>query len=95
MRKKTKEFLALVGGVCLIILGILGLFLPFLQGILFLVFGFYLLMRYSPRFRRFTKHFRGHHPRIDGFFDLLDTKVDKHIQKEIAKDVEKIIEGGK
>lgn len=38
-------------GILFIVLGIIGLFLPFLQGILFLVLGLYLYSFSSPRLR--------------------------------------------
>jgi uncharacterized membrane protein YbaN (DUF454 family) len=41
-----------VAGWLFIVLGILGLFLPILQGFLFLAIGLYLLSPYVPLFRR-------------------------------------------
>ncbi|MDI6760467.1 MAG: PGPGW domain-containing protein [Candidatus Brocadiaceae bacterium] len=43
MNANVKRILILVAGWIFILLGIAGLFLPFLQGILFLLIGLYLL----------------------------------------------------
>ena len=45
-------------GVIFIILGVLGLFLPFLQGLLFLAIGLYLLGFRFPWLERQLKRFR-------------------------------------
>lgn len=51
MLKHTKRALVLFLGILFVLFGILGLFLPFLQGILFLVVGLLLLSAYSPTLR--------------------------------------------
>lgn len=66
---------AIILGWLSIAVGILGLFLPFLQGILFLALGVYLLMKFSPRFRAFTRHFRNRHHRIDHFLDKIEERI--------------------
>ncbi len=43
MKNHTQTMLKQIAGVALIVLGILGLFLPFLQGIAFIVVGAILL----------------------------------------------------
>ena len=43
---------AFVLGLVLILLGILGLFLPFLQGLLLIALGLYLMSLVSPRVAR-------------------------------------------
>lgn len=43
MKKKIIRWLQIGGGILLIILGIIGLFLPFLQGILFIFAGITLI----------------------------------------------------
>ena len=45
-------------------LGVLGLFLPVLQGILFLAVGFALLAPYVPLFRRWRRWFFRRFPRL-------------------------------
>ena len=43
MKNYAVRLLKKIAGVCLIILGVLGLFLPFLQGIIFIIAGAFLL----------------------------------------------------
>jgi len=51
-------------GIVLIILGFLGLFLPILQGILFLTAGFILLSIDFPPFRKALKYLKKRFPQI-------------------------------
>ena len=51
MKKKVKKVLVLIIGIIFIILGLFGLVLPFLQGIIFLAIGFFLLSFYFPKIR--------------------------------------------
>ncbi len=61
----------LVIGWSFIVLGILGLFLPFLQGVLFLVIGLAILSSRSQIIRRFLKHleerYPHHHERVENW----------------------------
>lgn len=58
-RPRTWRRLALwVAGWFCIFLGILGLFLPILQGILFLLIGLFILSMVSPRIRLFRRRLR-------------------------------------
>ena len=52
MGRRTKTFLLYIVGWVFLILGILGLFLPVLQGILFLAIGMVLLSYESPWFKQ-------------------------------------------
>ncbi len=47
-----------IGGIAFLILGVVGLFLPFLQGILFLVIGLTLLSQESERARALSEWLR-------------------------------------
>ena len=49
MKNRIKRFAVLTVGIIFIILGLLGLVLPFLQGIIFLAIGFFLLSFYFPK----------------------------------------------
>lgn len=51
MRRRIRHYVILTLGWIFILLGILGLFLPILQGILFLCIGVLLLSSESPRMR--------------------------------------------
>jgi len=68
-RTRWKRFLILVAGWFFVLLGILGLFLPILQGILFLAIGFYLLSLESPWVSRKMDQVRERYPRIGGTMD--------------------------
>jgi uncharacterized membrane protein YbaN (DUF454 family) len=64
-----KKLGLLIIGWFFIVLGILGLFLPFLQGILFILIGLTILSSRSETIRRFLRHleerYPQHHKRIE------------------------------
>ena len=60
--KGVKHILILVIGWLFIALGILGLFLPFLQGILFLIIGLAILSTRSELIRRFLSALEKRYP---------------------------------
>jgi uncharacterized membrane protein YbaN (DUF454 family) len=64
-----KKLGLLIIGWFFIVLGILGLFLPILQGILFILIGLAILSSRSELIRRFLKHleerYPHHHERIE------------------------------
>ena len=49
MTRRLWRWAKITAGVLLLVLGVIGLFLPFLQGILFLIMGLSLLSSESPR----------------------------------------------
>lgn len=51
MPKKLKQGLLLIAGISFVVLGAVGLALPFLQGFLFLAIGIALLSLWSPTLR--------------------------------------------
>lgn len=59
-----KRLLKLTAGWFFIILGILGLFLPFLQGILFLVIGLFILSQELPWAARLLEKLKQRFPKI-------------------------------
>ena len=67
MRTKLKRILVLGLGWAFVLLGIAGLFLPFLQGILFILIGLYLLSRASPRVERFLNRIKERYPALKKF----------------------------
>lgn len=81
-RSPLHRFLILASGWMFIVLGILGLFLPILQGFLFLAIGAYLLSLESPMARRFIGRMRRRFPRLA---ITLDTARDRaaHIMHRI------------
>ncbi len=64
MNPKVTRILTWVIGCIFILLGIAGLFLPFLQGILFLLIGLYLLSRESPWAKELLNKIKDRYPRM-------------------------------
>lgn len=69
LRARWKRLLILLTGWLFIFLGVLGIFLPILQGILFLAVGFYLLSLESPWVHRKMEQVRQRYPRIGATMD--------------------------
>lgn len=65
MEKQVKRIVVLVIGWALIAVGVVGLFLPFLQGILFILLGLYVLSRESITARRWLDRGRKRYPKVD------------------------------
>jgi uncharacterized membrane protein YbaN (DUF454 family) len=61
--EKFKNSVMLIIGWFFVGLGILGLFLPFLQGILFIMIGLAILSTRSKQVKRFLKHLEDRYPR--------------------------------
>lgn len=55
VQKKVKKIVVLIIGIIFILLGLLGLVLPFLQGIIFLIIGFLILSLYFPKVREYIQ----------------------------------------
>lgn len=75
MNQKIKKLTIWCLGWVFIILGILGLFLPVLQGILFLLIGLYLLSSTSPWAERLLNKLKERFPKIAGTFEEAKAKV--------------------
>ncbi len=69
------RLLALAAGWFFVALGVVGLFLPFLQGIFFLIIGVYLLAKFSPKFRTWMRTYRGKHRHLDTFLDKIEERL--------------------
>lgn len=81
MKRKIKKIMVLTAGIIFILLGLFGLFLPFLQGILFLIIGFLILSLYFPKIRlRIQKHAE----KSPHLFSLIN-KAEKWIAKIIGE----------
>jgi len=65
VKRHIRRFAILALGWTLIGLGVLGLFLPFLQGILFILLGLYVLSRESETARHWLHKVREKHPSVD------------------------------
>ena len=64
MKRTAKRVARIAVGVLLLVLGVIGLFLPILQGLLFLALGAVLLSADVPLFRRLLLPFARRHPRL-------------------------------
>ncbi len=64
MKKKIKRAITLTIGGVFILLGIAGLFLPFLQGILFLIIGLAVLSKESKTAHRILQRSKEKYPGI-------------------------------
>ncbi len=63
--RQVKRVIVLVIGWALVLLGVVGLFLPLLQGILLLLLGLYVLSRESRTARGLFERLRQRYPRAD------------------------------
>ncbi len=75
MPKEVKRILIVTTGVIFIILGILGLALPFLQGFLFLAIGLILLSISSTRVRAWLESHTRRYPKIHAGVERLERWV--------------------
>ncbi len=91
MKRDVKHYLLLALGWVFILLGILGLFLPILQGILFLAIGLIILSRRSPRVRLFNKKIGHRYPKYREIQDEASARVKRLVAKMSRK---KNVEGG-
>lgn len=64
MRRQLKRILILGIGSVFILLGIVGLFLPFLQGILFLIVGLVILSKESKTAHRILERWKEKYPAL-------------------------------
>ena len=64
-----------VTGYVFLVLGVLGLFLPFLQGFLFIVIGLLILAKQAPWAHNLLQRFRDQHPRAGELIDQAETKM--------------------
>jgi hypothetical protein len=80
-----KRFLLRLTGWSFIVLGIAGIFLPILQGILFLLMGMYVLGRVSPKMRlwrmRARRKARERYPSWTGKFEEAEVKAKYWVNK--------------
>jgi uncharacterized membrane protein YbaN (DUF454 family) len=82
-RPRWKRWLILITGWFFIFLGILGLFLPILQGVLFLAIGSYLLSLESPWVRKKLLQFQRRYPKLGATLEearLRAARVARRIQ---------------
>ncbi|OGC84632.1 hypothetical protein A3F55_03110 [Candidatus Adlerbacteria bacterium RIFCSPHIGHO2_12_FULL_53_18] len=64
MIKHTKRIIIFTIGVFLLLLGVVSLALPFLQGILFILVGLFLLSTFSPTMREWIEKHTRRFPKV-------------------------------
>ena len=79
MKRKAKKILILAIGIIFIILGIAGLFLPFLQGILFLVIGLILISLCFPNMRPHIKRHAERQRHVSSAVNKVEEWIAKYI----------------
>ena len=70
----VKPILMQALGYLFLVLGVLGMFLPILQGFLFLFIGLLILARYAPWAERLLHNIRSRHPRFDQMIGQAERK---------------------
>jgi len=74
-KQRLKRIATHIAGWSFILLGILGLVLPILQGILFILVGLFILSSVSPWAARLLDRIRKRFPRINNQFEQAKTKA--------------------
>ena len=77
-----KKIGMLIIGWSFVVLGILGLFLPILQGILFILIGLAILSSRSNLIKSFLKHLEERHPRYHERVEIWREKIRKIFGKD-------------
>ncbi len=82
MNRHVKKVAVLIAGWSFIVLGIAGLFLPVLQGILFLCIGLVILSTEYVWAHHLLNHFKTRFPRIAKVIVDAETWVARHLHHE-------------
>lgn len=64
-----------ITGYAFLVLGVLGLFLPFLQGILFLLIGLLILAKNAPWAQRLLERIRERYPKAGALIETAETTM--------------------
>ncbi len=81
MQKTLKRALVLLVGWAFILLGIAGLFLPVLQGILFLLIGLFILSSEYVWAHNLLHRLKGKFPKIAAQFDVAQAKAEQKMAR--------------
>ena len=73
--QSVKPILMQALGYTFLVLGVLGMFLPILQGFLFLFIGLIILARYANWAKRLLETMRARHPKFDHMIDQAETRA--------------------
>lgn len=86
MQKTIKRALILVVGWLFILLGIAGLFLPILQGILFLLIGLFILSSEYVWAHNLLQKLRQRFPRLSAQFDAAKQKAEEKMRRWFGRE---------
>ena len=81
MARSLKRYIVLGLGWFFVVLGVLGIFLPVLQGILFLLIGFILLSRESAWAQRQLEKLKTRYPKFAEKYDEAEARAERLWQK--------------
>jgi hypothetical protein len=84
-RARLKIILWQALGYFFLVLGVLGMFLPILQGFLFLAIGLIILARHAPWAERLLDYLRQKSPRLDRGIAKAEVKTDEWRHRAEAK----------
>ncbi|MGH6943962.1 MAG: PGPGW domain-containing protein [Geminicoccaceae bacterium] len=73
---RLKPILLQALGYLFLVLGVLGMFLPILQGFLFLFVGLIILARHAPWAERLLGYVRQRHPKFDALINKAEARSD-------------------
>jgi len=79
-----KIVLLQAAGYAFLVLGVIGLVVPILQGLLFLAIGMIILAKTAPWAERVLQRFRTRYPRAGVIIDKAETKVEEWGRKAVA-----------
>ena len=79
MQKKVKKVLILTVGIIFILLDLVGLVLPFLQGIIFLAIGFILISLCFPKIRLWVNKHTKKYPHLFAVIEKIEKWMIKFI----------------
>jgi uncharacterized membrane protein YbaN (DUF454 family) len=79
MKRNAKKLFILILGIIFIILGIVGLVLPFLQGIIFIVIGLILLSFFFPEIRLSLNKHTERYPHLSSLINRVEKWIAKFI----------------
>ncbi len=74
--QRLKPILMLALGYTFLALGVLGMFLPFLQGFLFLAIGLVILARHAAWAQRLLERLRQRYPKVGELIDSAEAKAE-------------------
>lgn len=85
MKPRTKRLLKIILGWFFVVLGVLGLFLPILQGVLFLAVGLVILAQEQPWAHRLMATLRHRYPHMAEMFDKAHAKAEGWLHKVLHR----------